>query len=958
MKKKLIVFIALSLCLTMLFGCGEKKENGVAVASDSEFTAEEIKNGTLKQPTSDSVSDYTNPIISQMLSDAGLSELSNDVTVRPIGSLYSVGSTADFENGVATFTYTEGENVFRYIVDLNREKVQRGEIEVLTQRNDGEQVLAVTDAGLTYLAKNGKKLNVKKFGEASAVEMSANFDRENGHLILDYVDSYDGVNNQKRYDFFIKGKSLVVQVTSPSVNGENGYASFTTGMAKNLTDARTTSLMYAEEVNITVLNENYFVSAYLDRAKSFSTKVSTAASGSKTTVTHGMSAEYEINSKGETNPVHELFYITAADDVMDCVYRSNAERSEYCDKLNDLVVYDQWAFANTYSARKYSMLKLYEDYGLNDMLYVEHRWQRDTLDQSNPIFYPASKHWGSEAEWNSYLETIRDKIGWLVALHEDYWFITPSEENHYWNEEGVEKTIAQTADGELRLGWQDWTYANLSSMMSKYSSYESQLIKDNYKTEACFTDVSGGVDASLLNMVTMNADEPTSRTIAQVTADTVDLFKTLRNIYQGPVVSEGGQGGRSVNSIYAGWLDSSSREITDCHDCRIMPDYELTHVRTRMANEGMGPPGRFQADIDDVFEIDFDRYNAVSIAYGHTGFIGDYHYSTPLFENEIVRTYYMFRALQPQYLDSSVKVDEITYFDLDGNSYDLNAAILADYDFYHPRLHIVYSNGLELYMNFIKDVWTVELGGAEYELDKNGYVISNESLNFLEYSCLKDGHRVDYVKCDDYFYCDPRGTQTDFGDGTVTGSSIIRYPDGFEASVAARIEEGDIQFTDLVTDTNGDNGFTYYYTDGTTLTPFSEFDDVEGKWVHGNEGVLIYPALTKSDNYGVAGSSASEYVVLGYQIPESGKIRISCWTVLQGPAGKHGYNVKVALGTPDNIVGGYELTGDTQKADIQNYDVDVEEGQEIFIIYEPIVKRANEWFGFINSVTYLEREEA
>ena len=386
-----------------------------------------------------------------------------------------------------------------------------------------------------------------------------------------------------------------------------------------------------------------------------------------------------------------------------------------------------------------------------------------------------------------------------------------------------------------------------------------------------------------------------------------------------------------------------------------MPNYELEYIRGKMANQGMGPPARFQVAAD-VETYDFDKLNATTLAYGHAGFIGDTHYSTPLLEDELVKAYYMFRAIQPQYLDSSVTVEEIAYFDAAGNKMNLDQAVLAGYDFRQARLYIRYSNGLEMYLNFAPENWEVTINGNDYILDQNGYAAENPGQNFVQYSCLRDGNRVDFVACDLYTYANPRGKKVDFGNGMVTSTTLIQTDAGtVELGTISAAKEDSILFTDLVTEENGANGLTFYYTDGQTLTPFSQPASGYSGWVRGDEGVLVYPDLIAADNYGVAGSSATEYVAMGYKLPDTGIIDLFSWTVLQGPSGEHGYTVKIALDTLDNVVAEYSLQGDTQQAVGNTFSLEVTAGQELLMIYEPIVWKNEEWFGYKTHLTYMAK---
>ncbi len=162
-------------------------------------------------------------------------------------------------------------------------------------------------------------------------------------------------------------------------------------------------------------------------------------------------------------------------------------------------------------------------------------------------------------------------------------------------------------------------------------------------------------------------------------------------------------------------------------------------------------------------------------------------------------------------------------------------------------------------------------------------------------------------------------------------------------------------FTKLVGEENGANGLTFYYTaDGKTLTEFENYDVSAGKWYQGDDGVLVYPSEIPADNYGVAGSSAAEYVVMGYELPATGTIDLYTWLALQGEHAQHGYQVKVALDDTANVVCQYKVVGDTQTAAANTYALEVKKGQTLYMIYEPLIRKDGEWFGYITSVTYTE----
>ena len=751
-------------CSVLAFGLVACAPAGDSIPSNAQPDASSSESRT--EPEISSSGDDTSEPAGY--SSAALEPLKWNLNLEPIGADAQGETGAAFDGSSAVFTYS-GEGVeLAYRIDCSSDAVKGGMIEVFAAINGGAEFTAVTNAGVSYADPEGRTYSPEEYLRISGASMEAGFDGET--LILTYTDGASEPHTRV-YSFSIKGKTLVIHAQSDNQNGNDGYSGFSSGRCAGLSGYTFKKCVYAEDVPVTVANDSFFISAYPDKARSNATSIESFPASADSGTVHGLTMQYELNSAGERNPLDEHLYVTVSDRFLDCVYLNNAEKSPYRDMLGKYVVYDTWETSSTYSQRR-MYNRILCDNGLRDVMLIDHRWQRDGLDISNPAFYPASPMHGSEEEFKEYVSAANE-MGWLCALHEDYWFIYPSVSNQYWNIDNVEDYIAQLADGTLRPGWQDTSYANRSDMMAHYASIESQLIMDNYAPTAAFTDVNGGVEPNILNQVTYNATSGVSRTLAQVIDDNISLFQTMKDIYRAPLSSEGAQGERSNGSLYAGYVDALEREITGCHDgCEIMVDYELRYIRPLMANQGMGYPERFQTGItpSNTSLYDFDKYNAASIAYGHTGFIGVQH-SASLTEQ--INTYHMFRALQEQYLDTSAEVEEITYYDMNGAAYTLDEAVLAKYSFDWARLYIRYSNGLEIYLNFSPNRWDVELNGHGYQLDQNAWAAENPSIGFVEYSCIVDGVRADYVDCAQYTYANPRYNTVDFGGGLVTSTVVI-----------------------------------------------------------------------------------------------------------------------------------------------------------------------------------------
>lgn len=754
----------------------------------------------------DQRTDEKSCLLPEVTAAVELAEPVLDITLEPIGARRRTDTAVSFENGVAVFTTWDQNNRIVYRVDTSHEKVRKGLLHITVSFNGGAPVTAVTDAGVAYLTLQGETLSPAAFAGTADVEMEVQFDEAAQRLTLCYGDIYENVKNTRTYTFGLKGYTLMVTVDSPSVRGRGGYCSFQSGASDNIQNASIHNSIYVEEISVTDANGQFFLSAYPDKAKSNGTRFQNEPSVTATGSIHGLRACYELNSHQQTNPLRERFYVTVSDAFLDCVYLTNGQPSEHLSQLVDRVILDSWNWQDPYKVREANVAELIQEAGMKDSILVEHRWQFGTLDMANPVHYPANTTlWGTEEEFQSYLKKMKD-LGCLVFLHEDYWFIHPHEDNYYYNDihscfpelNSIEEAIAQHPDGSLRVGWQSdgkdpsyaivlkgrpyVSYATRSDMLAKYADREGKKIQKTYNPDGSFLDVNGGVDPDHMNQLTYNADSAYGRTLAQVIADNVQMFRVIRNNYKGAVMSEGAQGVRSFGSAYAGWLESGSREITDCWNCKIMPDYELKYIRPIMINQGMGPLGRFLVGAEDRAAAE-DKYIATAAAYGHTGFTHPMKPDNYNDKGHMVNDYYMFRALQPQYLATGVEVERILYFDAAGKAMVLEEALRSGYDFRTARLKIAYSSGLELNLNFSKENWIVNLGGKTYVLDANGWAAVNPREAFEEFSCLVDGCRVDYVSSKLYTYVNTRGHQVTVKGHTYCGQyvfsegkTVVAYP--------------------------------------------------------------------------------------------------------------------------------------------------------------------------------------
>ena len=670
------------------------------------------------------------------------------------------------------FSYETDDEQITYFIDTENEKVKNGLIHVTAKLGKYKEIVALTDGGTAYRSAKLTDYTPERFAEEADVVFKPTF--EDGVLTLDYYETFEEITTHKSYNIYIKGKTLIYEVSSDSTNYKNGYSQFVLGHAEKIENPRLQTVAYHDDVPVIVVDDSYFLTTFVDLANSNATSknVSSGVKKKEQIAYTGQNTVYGKNTEGTVNALGERLYITVSSDILECLSYTSNEKTEYRDLITNKVILDVWQ--SDEEARYSTILPYAETYGMEEVLTIFHRWQRDGYDNSNPVFFPASEVWGGNAALQKTFNALQG-YGWMTALHEDYWFIATDKENEYMYEEDLADRLCKSATFQALPGWSNsntgisgWTI--LPGAMEYYAEKNSPLIKDTFKTNSCFLDVSGARWPDAARTVTFDASSTMSRSLKQSTKEIAEFFGYLTNMYQGPVFSEGVGGAEvSFQNAMSGVLDGVERELQGHNSGLIMPDYEVKYIRELAAHQGMGYQRRFYTiSSTSSSSYPWDIYNSMAIAYGHAGFIQQYEFE----QDNILNTYYMFQALQSQYLDTEATV-EVAYLDGD-KEMTLSEATIAGYDFYKPRLHITYSNGLEIFMNFEDEDWNVTVEGEKYCLDRYGYVAVNQSQDFLQYSCKVNGNRVDYVDCKEYTYANGRGVETNFGDFVTCYHKIVK----------------------------------------------------------------------------------------------------------------------------------------------------------------------------------------
>ena len=518
-------------------------------------------------------------------------------SLRPHGATLAGTNSASYAGGVYSFNFSDGSDNRTYQVDINNASVQAGLIRIYETQS---QSYPIHYGGTRYRKLDGSVIAPYQLASSATVTMLSH-SLSGNKLTIQYRDVYEGVTNEKTVTYEIKGKTMIINVASDTdrVSADGNYTGFAFDRSESTSNPEAVYVPFMHPVPIVMVNTSYFYSTYLD--KSLSTGTNFLEQGpsaySGTSFWCSPYSEMTPNSADEVMPMNETAYLTVSADVTDTLPSPDHDASDYRSDLDDRVVFDLWM--NSFSTAQSKIQQAYS-YGMADVLVLYHAWQYYGYDQGMPKHYPAGAQYGGPTACANMVNAALG-YGWLFALHEDYWFMDSNTGYPYWDPDA----LAKDPNFSYRNAWYDpntqqQQYAIASDKMLGFSETESNLVKNNYATNAMYLDVNTGYDPErVLHQLDFDAYNPNSRTLGQAIYNCKRLYDNLHDVFEGPLLGEAAGDGAPEyefsrhDSFYAGYVDGVERQIEDMEDADIMPDFELKIVKPLMANHGNGYYSRY-----------------------------------------------------------------------------------------------------------------------------------------------------------------------------------------------------------------------------------------------------------------------------------------------------------------------------------------------------------------------------
>ena len=409
-------------------------------------------------------------------------------------------------------------------------------------------------------------------------------------------------------------------------------------------------------------------------------------------------------------------------------------------------------------------------YGLDKIMQHSHEvtW-RDEGD-SFTMRLRAAPQKGGDAKLQWYIRE-QNSLGWLQGTYSNYTDFSPTNTN--WSPDHVQRMPG----GEWRRAWPR-NYALKPAKAVEFDEYYARRIKEKYGIKMSYTDVHSAV--APWHYCDYDARVPGAATFGATFYAYGQLLLNDQRTY-GPTQSEA-----TYQWLYAGlesgsygWVYTDVNLLTHPLDAAFM----LHKLHPLECGYGMGYTHYYLDKLEKEWKTSpkkrdyVDLFLATTIGYGNMGWlVNDWGLDDPFGIEAMARSYYMMQQLQQQY--AFVPPRLIEYAAGDGRMLSPSQAhatgAIAD-----SRLHVVYENGAEVWVNRAKEgAWTVkDHEGKTVELPVNGWLVFHPKNGFYELSANAGGRRIDWVTAPEHEFLDGRGAWTEMG-GLGAAGSVARRERG------------------------------------------------------------------------------------------------------------------------------------------------------------------------------------
>lgn len=563
------------------------------------------------------------------------------------------------------------------------------------------------------------------------------------------------------YRLRIQGKSLILEL-----EGGNGKAAgVDLGYVSGAVHPRLIRIPYfsfGEGQPALLCTSGVFISSFLDWYESSATELRGLSDEETPQLKLNGGCQYEPSSDGKRATFKERWVLTVSrqfDEVLPTL--PTPKTTPNWEQLRELVWYNLPALEPKEEAyvEAYEQLLMCKQFGIDSVL-VNHPaevWHDGDAHSALGLQGAANKG-GSDA-LEEYLEAV-DDLGYSYSLYGGLADIAPLDPSWTPDMVGLGSNGAWTKTGPGR-------YLLKPSAAAKTASEYGQALHSKYPRSVPYIGIHGA--APPWQRVDFDSRLQQPAQYRETLLAEQSMMSQLAQSSSEKVVGDGG-----AHWLYRGLLSGFLAHMSgpSPHKQPLLVDFALRYLHPFEIDAGVGTPTQFFGGQVPAEEMNsrshwFDRYLATTVAYGHAACLPDQgDWGLPA----LVKTYYLLQKLQTLYL--GVEVRSILYHHGGKLIEPTEALVSGTYE--TSQVQVEYANGLHIYVNGSwEQDWSVEHAGTTYRLPPASF-LAHGPEDFLVFSADDGDGRIDFVRTDEYLYCDTRDHTRNVGALKLQGAALLR----------------------------------------------------------------------------------------------------------------------------------------------------------------------------------------
>lgn len=562
-----------------------------------------------------------------------------------------------------------------------------------------------------------------------------------------------------RYHFSLKGKTLQIEAESD----ETTLSNWKFGHAECAAPPKVIELPFMLYSPNVLCSDGLFVTYYFDWYRSntgFLPYLSEARVKGNTAYYHFIEngLGYGKRTDGKRHPFRECFYITASANVEEVLLNIANPPSPFRDVLKERLFKMVGGPGPGFMKLTRDTIDFYDHYGMNKLYYMFHAglWSNRGGHGNEPWTGRNTLSISHEAEGGD--KSCIELFEWMKnkGIYPGYYdgFTSAEPITDYWHYDWQ----AFLPDGNWLPSWvqsfhmKPWAFPHLARTVYKERAQKfgaRASYQDGWTANAVFTLVDWD-----------HRSRDSGKMIDAIHAVGAGFQRCRENV-NGPVFSEGCGRDYYVAGLddgdYGKLKDFANGKSAEQNRIELLVDFKLRKQNPLHPSVSLniGYYGFAATDLYGGGYKLFHEFLATQIAFGTIGMLEPYSvvYPDPRTQFPVtLASYYLMQQLQKRYIMEDV--DDIRYFD--GANLLSSSDALRNDAYKKNMLRIRYKNGLVIHVNCNWDNahWLVRDGDKQYDLPRGGW-FAKQGADFVEYSAIVDGRRVDFVDSPEFTYINP-----------------------------------------------------------------------------------------------------------------------------------------------------------------------------------------------------------